>query len=74
VPHERASVLIFEYVTVTKREDCFAFIPAAEYIVDVQTATVTEHVVNSSASTRAAADASPIHEGVRPGSYVPLRP
>lgn len=74
VPHAPATLLVFEYVTVAKRDDRFEFVPAAEYVVDVPTATVTERVINASVSIRAAAEASPIHEGVRPGSYVPLRP
>jgi hypothetical protein len=74
VPHAPDSVLVFEYVSVAKRADGFEFVPAAEYVVDVEASTVQERIVDPSLSVRAAAEASPIHEGVRPGSYVPLRP
>jgi hypothetical protein len=73
VPHDRESVLAFEYVSITKHPDRFGHLPAAEYVVDVKAGTVHEHILQTSISVHAAADASPIHEGARPGSYVPLR-
>src|SRR5215470_2267763 len=73
VAHRSGSVLVFEYTSVVKRETRFDFVPVTEYSVDVQAAHVEERVIDPSVSVRAPAGSSPIHEGVRPGSYVPLR-
>jgi len=73
VPHAAETPLLFEYVSVVKRSDCFEFVPVAEYIVDTARGAVDERVLDKSVSTRAAASGSPVHEGSRPGSYVPVR-
>ena len=73
IPHGAGSVLVFEYVSVVKRDDRFDFVTIAEYEVDVRRASVSEHVSDATVSVRMPAVASPIHEGARPGSYVPLR-
>jgi len=72
VPRRSEGLLVFEYVSVIKRTDCFDFVPVAEYLVDLDAGVVTERALESSLSVRSPADASPIHEGARPGSYVPL--
>ena len=74
IPHEPAGVLIFQYVSVLKRQDRFDFHPVAEYVVDVARAAVSERVLDPSISVSAAAATSRIHEAARPGTYAPLRP
>jgi hypothetical protein len=66
-------VLDFEYVSVCKAEDHFDFVTVAEYEVDPAAGTIEERILNEVVSVRAAHAASPVHEGVRPGSYVPLK-
>lgn len=73
VPCDPGSTLVFEYVSVMKRDDRFDFVPVAEYVVDSGRRSVLERVLDHSVSVRAAAAASPIHEAARPGSYVPVR-
>lgn len=73
IPHQADAALVFEYVTVLKRDDRFDFVPAAEYIVDTARGSVEEHVIDGSLSVRAPAAGSPIHEGARPGTYAPVR-
>ena len=70
---ESGEVLVFEYVTVVRLKDRFGWVPAAEYRVDVEAATVNERLVDPSFSTRAAHTVSPVHEGAEPGSYAPLQ-
>lgn len=72
IPRDPGSILVFQYVSVLKRDDRFDFVPVAEYLVDSGRHVVSEHVLDDSVSVRAAAAASPIHEAARPGSYVPL--
>lgn len=72
VPCPDGSVLVFEYVSILKRNGAFAFVPVAEYAVDVARGTVEEHVLDKAVSVRAAHAVSPVHEGARPGSYAPL--
>jgi len=72
VPCPADSVLVFEYVSIDKTETRFEFMTVSEYVVDLAAATVTEHVVNPHVNVHAAHTASPLHEGARPGSYVPL--
>jgi hypothetical protein len=73
VPHPPDATLVFEYVSVVKRHDRFEFVPVAEYVVDTARGSVDERILDGSTSTRAAASGSPIHEGAKPGSYVPLK-
>ena len=47
------SLLIFEYVSITKTEGRFNFVPVAEFIVDVKAGTVIENTLNNSTSIRA---------------------
>ena len=74
VPHQPGSTLVFEWVAVQKRDDCYAFVPATEYFVNTVAGTVTDVVVSDRVSVNAPSSASPLHEGSRPGSYAPLRP
>jgi hypothetical protein len=73
VPHRPGNHLVFEHVSVVKDEGGFAFAPAAEFILDIERATVQEVTIDPTRPVRAPIAASPVHEGARPGSYVPLR-
>jgi hypothetical protein len=64
-------VLVFEYVSVVRRERRFDWVPTAEYRVDPDAATVEENLIDKSFSPRAAHVVSPVHEGAVPGSYAP---
>jgi uncharacterized membrane protein YphA (DoxX/SURF4 family) len=64
-------LLLFEYVTLKKESDKFVFVPVAEYVVDLRAMTVKEHILDASVSPRAADAVSPVHEGIRPGTYAP---
>jgi hypothetical protein len=63
--------LVFEYKSITKGDAMFELIPVAEFHVDPRSSTVREAVLDARTSVRAASEHSPIHEGVRPGSYAP---
>lgn len=73
VKHPSDSVLDFDYVTIRKGKTGFQFVSVACYTVDVEAGTITESVFDGNFSVRAALSGSPVHEGIRPGSYVPLR-
>jgi hypothetical protein len=73
IPHPPDAVLIFEYCRVLKRPDRFEWAAAAEYRVDVEAATIAEHLHDREFSVRAAHAVSPVHEGGAPGSYAPVR-
>ncbi len=73
VPRDRDCLLVFEYVSVIKESEGFAFRPVAEFVVDPDTRSVTETTLDASLSLRSGVAVSPIHEAVRPGSYVPLK-
>jgi hypothetical protein len=64
-------VLVFEYVSVVRRERSFDWVPMASYRVDPDAGTVEEHLIDKSFSPRAAHVVSPVHEGAVPGSYAP---
>lgn len=72
LPVRRGGRVRFEYVRIVKGAERFEFRPIAEFDVDLSRGTVTERTLDASFSPRAAARHSPVHEGVRPGSYVPL--
>jgi hypothetical protein len=72
VPCPADSILVFEYVFINKTDTRFEFTNVSEYFVDVVAGTVTERVLNPHVNVHAAHAASPLHEGARPGSYVPL--
>ena len=73
VPRDEGSLLVFRYVSVSKRPERFDFRPLAEYVVDPRRGVVSELVLDAGAAVHTPAASSPIHEGVRPGSYAPLR-
>jgi len=66
------AVLVFEYIGIAKTETQFEFMTVAEYIVNLVSETVTEHVLNERIDVHAPYAGSPLHEGARPGSYAPL--
>jgi hypothetical protein len=63
--------VIFEYVSVVRRQTHFDWVTVAHYVVDVDAATVTEQLIDKSFSPRAAHAVSPVHEGTLPGTYAP---
>jgi hypothetical protein len=67
------AILVFEYIGIHKTADEFEFLTVAEYVVDIDAGRVTENMLNDQVSVYAAHDASPLHEGARPGSYAPLK-
>jgi hypothetical protein len=71
LPRGTGEVLVFEYVSVIRRESHFDWVTVAHYRVDVDTGTVKEHMIDPSFSPRAAHAVSPVHEGAVPGSYAP---
>jgi hypothetical protein len=66
------SVLVFEYVAVVKTPSRFEHVTVAEYTVDLQAATVQAVIMRPDLSVHAPHAGSRLHEGARPGSYVPL--
>jgi hypothetical protein len=72
VPCPPGSVLVFEYVSIGKTARAFEHVPVAEFVVDVTAGTVTERVLNAAVSVRAPHAVSPVHEGLRPGTYAPM--
>jgi uncharacterized membrane protein YphA (DoxX/SURF4 family) len=73
IKHPASSVLDFDYVSIKKGNDGFEFVTVATYAVDVGAATITERVLDGNFSVRAVLSGSPVHEGMRPGSYAPLK-
>ena len=72
VPCPAGSVLIFEYLSIRKAERRFDMVPVAEYVVDARAGSVEERILDATVSVRAAHAVSPVHEGLRPGTYAPL--
>jgi hypothetical protein len=74
VPRTRPdAAVLFRYVSLGKAHDAFVVTPVAEYRVDVVAGTIEERILDEGVSVHAAHAVSPVHEGVRPGTYVPLR-
>ncbi len=73
IHHDARSTLVFEWIKVEPKADRFEYVPAAEFIVDPEAASVTERVLNPGISVRGVPGVSPVHEGAQPGSYAPLR-
>lgn len=65
--------VVFEYVSITKEGDRFGERVIAEYVVEPRAGTVEERLLDASVSVRAPSAVSPVHEGVKPGSYAPAR-
>lgn len=66
--------LVYEYVSLQRKPDGSGIehVTVAEFIVNLQMGTVIEHSIQKQFSTKAPIAISPVHEGQRPGSYVPL--
>src|SRR6185437_2887639 len=73
VKHAPDSILDFDYVSIKKADDRFEFVTVATYTVDATAGTIDENLFDPSFSVRATLSGSPVHEGVKPGSYVPLK-
>ena len=73
VKHAPDSILDFDYVSIKKADDRFEFVTVATYTVDAAAGTIDENLFDPSFSVRATLSGSPVHEGVKPGSYVPLK-
>jgi hypothetical protein len=73
VKHEPDSVLDFDYVSIKKADDRFEFVTVATYTVDAAAETIDENLCDPNFSVRATLSGSPVHEGIKPGSYVPLK-
>jgi hypothetical protein len=71
IPRDVRDRVTFEYVSVVRRPTHFDWVTVANYIVDVDAASVNEQLLDESFSPRAAHAASPVHEGTLPGSYAP---
>jgi len=71
LPRSTADHFVFEYRAIKKEENAFVFVPVAEFVVDPDAKTVVERPLDSTVSVRAPSEHSPVHEGVRPGSYAP---
>ena len=71
VPRDAGDRVVFEYVSVVRRQTHFDWVTVARYVVDVDAATITEQLIDKSFSPRAAHAVSPVHEGTLPGTYAP---
>ncbi len=72
LPCSADSLLEFEYKSIRKTNQGFDFVQVASYLVDPVNNSVIETIIDASHSVHAAHHTSPVQEGVRPGSYVPL--
>jgi hypothetical protein len=73
IPCAGDEVLVFEYVSISKDGNRFSSSVAAEFVVDVFGGTVAERILDSAVGIRSPHETSPVHEGVRPGTYIPLQ-
>jgi hypothetical protein len=73
VPCAADEELVFEYVAIVKERARFTTTTAAEFVVDPRAGEVSERILNADISLRGPHAASPVHEGSRPGTYIPLR-
>lgn len=71
IPVESGEQVVFEYVSVQKEPERFAFVPVAEFTVDPAARKVEERTLSDIVDIRAAHPVSPVREGIRPGSYTP---
>ncbi len=70
LPCPAGATLVFEYVSIRKKDNRFEYVPVSEFLVDVATGQVVERPVGDPLCVRSASPVSPIHEASRPGSYV----
>lgn len=73
VPVTDGATLVFEYVSIRKEGGRFRDVPVATYTVSPGDWSVTSRTLVTAFSVHAADPASPVHEGVTPGSYAPAR-
>ena len=71
VKHASGSVLDFDYISIKKADDRFEFVTVATYTVDAAAGTIDENLFDPDFSVRATLSGSPVHEGMKPGSYAP---
>jgi len=71
LPREPGDHLVFEYVSVVRRDDRFDWVTVGEFEVDPEADAIVERWFDDSISPRAAHAVSPVHEGAVPGSYRP---
>ena len=71
IPTIAGSSVVFEWVSMSATAASFEYIPVAEFAVDANAATIRETALSTQINVRGAAPFSPVHEGVRPGSYAP---
>ncbi len=73
IPTMAGSTLVFEWVSMSATTTSFDYVPVAEFAVNVEAKSVRETALSSQVNVRGAAPFSPVHEGLRPGSYAPRR-
>jgi hypothetical protein len=73
LPVANGSRLVFEYLSIQKTETGFTYVPLSEYTVDPVGWSIEETILSKDAPGLATHGDQVAHEGVRPGSYVPLR-
>ena len=62
LPRATGEVIVFEYVSVVRHPTHFDWVPVAEYRVDPEAESVSERLLDSTFSTRAAHAVSPLHD------------
>jgi len=72
IPKAEGSTIAFVYTQIRKGPQSFEYRDVAEFVVDTETQTVTERLLDPSFDPRATAHRSPVVRGSRPGSYSPL--
>jgi len=73
VPCPSSSVLLFEYISITKSKDGFDFVPLANFLVDIYEEKIEENMLDNRFPVREAHPVSPVYEAGYPGSYAPVR-
>jgi hypothetical protein len=71
VPVASDARLLFEYVSIQKRDRHFVYEPVMSYTVSPRDWSIVRHPIVESFSVHAAHQHSPVHEGDTPGSYAP---
>ena len=71
IPCPPGGRILFHYVSVRKDDARFSYVPVAAFTVDPRAGTIEEKSLDPSFSVRAASPVSPVHEGLKPGSYAP---
>ncbi len=71
IPCPPGGRILFRYISVRKDGAKFSYVPVAEFTVDPRAGTIEEKSLDPSFSVRAPSPVSPVHEGLKPGSYAP---